>query len=120
MEPESSPLYSMEPDATFHLQLELEQMQAKVRLLAGGTDGEQLAEVLLDREEELRAKESDIIELSRKLQTASSDLLAFEADRGEYEVGSSTVVAKLVSITPASLLSIPGHDSGARSTVERG
>lgn len=72
----------------FNMQLELEQLQAKVRLLAGGTDGEQLAEVLLDREEELRAKEGEILELSRKLQAASSDLVAFEADRAEYEVRS--------------------------------
>jgi hypothetical protein len=70
----------------FNMQLELEQLQAKVRLLAGGTDGEQLAEVLLDREEELRSKEGEIIELRRKLQSMSSDLVAFEADRTEYEV----------------------------------
>lgn len=73
-------------DATFNMQLELQQLQAKVRFLSGGTDGEQLAEVLLDREEELRSKESQIYELGLQLQAASSSLAAFEADRVEYEV----------------------------------
>ena len=65
--------------AHFQLSLELEQLQAKVRLLAGGTDGEQLAEVLLDREEELRMKDGQISQLT-------SALLDFESDRNEYEV----------------------------------
>jgi len=57
-----------------------------VRLLAGGTDGEQLAEVLLDREEELQAKDLEIDRLSRQCQATTMELQAFEADRSEYEV----------------------------------
>ena len=54
-------------------------------MLAGGTDGEQLAEVLLDREEELRAKEDQLKDITRQLQVVSSDSRLFEADRIEYE-----------------------------------
>ena len=60
--------------------------QAKVRLLAGGTDGEQLAEVLLDREEELRTKDIEIQNLTLQFQAAALEGEAFEADRSEYEV----------------------------------
>jgi len=60
--------------------------QAKVRLLAGGSDGEQLAEVLLDREQELRAKEYELAILTRQVHAASEELTSFESDRSEYEV----------------------------------
>mmetsp|Transcript_47926 Transcript_47926/g.96512 ORF Transcript_47926/g.96512 Transcript_47926/m.96512 type:complete len:403 (-) Transcript_47926:254-1462(-) len=72
-------------DAKFHMQLELDQLQAKVRLLAGGTDGEQLAEVLLEREEELRAKEYELANATRQLHAVSQEVSSFESDRSEYE-----------------------------------
>ena len=37
-------------ESQFTLQLELEQLKAKVRLLAGGVEGAQLAEILTERE----------------------------------------------------------------------
>ena len=52
----------------------------------GGTDGEQLAEVLLDREEELRTKDIEIQNLTLQFQAAALEGEAFEADRSEYEV----------------------------------
>lgn len=39
-----------ESESRFSLHLELEQLKAKVRLLAGGIEGEQLAEILVERE----------------------------------------------------------------------
>lgn len=74
--PKMSP---QQDDKKFHYQLELEQLQAKVRLLAGGCNGEQLAEVLLEREEELRAKEVEVVSARRQLELALRDC-------GDYEV----------------------------------
>jgi hypothetical protein len=54
-------------------------MQEKVRLLAGGTNGVELAQVILDREDELREKDVLIAQLN-------ADLDAFDADRAEYTV----------------------------------
>ncbi len=59
-------------------------------MLAGGSDGEQLAEVLLEREDELRSKEAHILELTQKLSIATTELGAFEEDRKEYEVCMTT------------------------------
>jgi hypothetical protein len=79
--------------------------QAKVRLLAGGSDGEQLAEVLLDREEELRTKEYELAILTRQVHAASEELTSFESDRSEYTVTRNALSKDRVSNSYCVLIS---------------
>lgn len=58
----------------FNMRLQLQQLQAKVEFLAGGTDGEQLADLLMEKEEEGRAKD-------RALEEQAARLFAVEAAR---------------------------------------
>jgi hypothetical protein len=60
--------------SSFHQQLEIENLKAKVKLLCGCCNGEELVSVLTEREEELRSKDARYI----------SALAAFEVERSDY------------------------------------
>ncbi len=73
-------------DSKFHLQLEIEQLQAKVRLLAGGTDGEQLVDVLLEREDEICTLIREKKQMFQELKVVSDSCALYETERSQYEV----------------------------------
>lgn len=54
-------------DEHFNLLLQIQQLQDKCAYLAGGTDGVQLAEVLMEKEEECRMKDREIAVLYEKV-----------------------------------------------------
>jgi hypothetical protein len=55
-------------DEHFNLLLQIQQLQDKCAYLAGGTDGVQLAEVLMEKEEECRMKDREIAVLHGKVE----------------------------------------------------
>ncbi len=70
----------------FNLKLQIEQLQEKVKFLAGGTTGEELAEVLMEKEEEGRGKDRHIAaleahaaELGQRLTEAEEDNASLRA-----------------------------------------
>ena len=73
-------------EALFALRLENQALHAKVRLLAGGTDGEELAGVILERDEECRAKETEIGQLTQQVGIMERRLEEHKEFQTEYEV----------------------------------
>ena len=73
-------------EALFALRLENQALHAKVRLLAGGTDGEELAGVILERDEECRAKETEIGLLTQQVGIMERRLEEHKGFQTEYEV----------------------------------
>lgn len=83
----------------FNMRLQLQQLQAKVEFLAGGTDGEQLADLLMEKEEEGRAKDRALEEQAARLLEVEAALRAAQAEAGRLGALAEEQGRSLASLT---------------------
>jgi len=69
----------------FNLLLQIQQLQDKCTYLAGGTDGVQLTEVLMEKEEECRGKDRAILSLEEEMNHLSEVLGRMEHEKAALQ-----------------------------------
>ena len=75
----------------FDLKLEISQLKNKVHFLSGGSTGEQLTELLMEKEEECTRKETDMKELERKFTEVYKRMDRLDNERQELRKNISTL-----------------------------
>ena len=94
----------------FNLLLQIQQLQDKCTYLAGGTDGVQLTEVLMEKEEECRGKDRAILSLEDEMNHLSEVLGRMEHEKAalqglvHQQGGSITGLTQQVRIQTMSVL----------------
>lgn len=83
----------------FNMRLQLQQLQAKVEFLGGGTDGEQLADLLMEKEEEGRAKDRALEEQAARLFAAEAALRAAQEEGARLQALSEEQGRAMASLT---------------------
>jgi hypothetical protein len=69
----------------FNLLLQIQQLQDKCTYLAGGTDGEQLTDVLMEKEEECRGKDRAILSLEEEMNHLSDVIGRMEQEKAALQ-----------------------------------
>lgn len=88
-----------EQTTLFNMRLQLQQLQNKVEFLAGGTDGVQLADLLMEREEEGRVKDRVLEEQAARLIAVEAALRAAQEKGARVQALSEEQGLSLASLT---------------------
>jgi len=69
-------------ESLFNMKLLIQQLQAKIEYLGGGADAEQLADLLMEKEQEGRDKDKAIVEMEARMVAATEEAAALKVRRG--------------------------------------